>query len=98
MFIEALFAIIKTWKQLKCLLTDEWTKMWCIYTIEHYSVIKKEWNNAICSNKDATRDYHTKSTRRERQTPCDIPYMCTIKYGKKEPIYKSDLETKRPGL
>ena len=21
---------------------------------------KKEWNNAICSNMDATRDYHTK--------------------------------------
>ena len=30
------------WKQLKCPLTDEWIKkMWCIYTMEYYSVIKK---------------------------------------------------------
>ena len=28
--------------------------------IEYYSAIK-EWNNAICSNMDGPRDYHTKS-------------------------------------
>ena len=33
-------------------------KMWYIYTMEYYLAIKK--NNAICSNMDATRDYHTK--------------------------------------
>ena len=32
----------KTWKQLKCPLTDEWIKkMWYIYTMEYYSAIKK---------------------------------------------------------
>ena len=32
MFIAALFTIAKTWKQPKCLSTDEWIKkMWCIY-------------------------------------------------------------------
>ena len=42
MFIVALFAIAKTWKQLKCPLTDEWIKkMWYVYTMEYYSVIKK---------------------------------------------------------
>ena len=30
---------------------------------------KKEWNNAICSNMDATRDYHTNKSERERQIP-----------------------------
>ena len=40
--------------------TDEWMKkMWHIYTTEYYSAIKKERKNAICSNMDATRDYHT---------------------------------------
>ena len=40
-FITALFAIAKTWKQLKCPLTDEWIKMRYIYTVEHYTAIKK---------------------------------------------------------
>ena len=42
MFIAALFTIAKTWKKPKCPLTDEWMKkMWCIYTTEYYSAIKK---------------------------------------------------------
>ena len=41
MFTAALFTIVKTWKQLKCPSADEWIKMWCIYTMEYYSVIKK---------------------------------------------------------
>ena len=41
MFIAALFTIDKTWKQAKCPLTDEWIKMWYIYTMEYYSVIEK---------------------------------------------------------
>ena len=41
-FTAALVTIAKTWKQPKCPLTDEWIqKMWCIYTIEYYSAIKK---------------------------------------------------------
>ena len=41
-FIAALFTIARTWKQLKCLLTDEWIKMmWHVYTMEHYSAIKR---------------------------------------------------------
>ena len=42
MFIEALFTIAKTWKQLKCPWTEEWIKkMWYTYTMEYYSAIKK---------------------------------------------------------
>ena len=41
MFIAALFTIVKTWKQPKCPWTDEWIKMWYIYTMEYYSAIKK---------------------------------------------------------
>ena len=42
MFIAALFTTAKTWKQPKCPLTDELIKkMWCIYTMEYYSDIKK---------------------------------------------------------
>ena len=35
MFIAAQFTIVKTWKQLKCPLTDEWKKMWYIHTMEY---------------------------------------------------------------
>ena len=43
MFIAALFTIAKTWKQHKCLSTDEWIKkLWYISIMEYYSVIKKK--------------------------------------------------------
>ena len=39
MFLAALFTIARTWKQPKCPSTDEWIKMWHIYTMEYYSAI-----------------------------------------------------------
>ena len=42
MFIAALFTIAKTWKQHKCPSINELIKMWYIYTVEYFSVIKKE--------------------------------------------------------
>ena len=41
MFIAALFITARTWKQPRCPLTDEWIKLWYIYTVEYYSAIKK---------------------------------------------------------
>ena len=42
MFIAALFIIARTWKQPRCPSADEWIrKLWCIYTMEYYSAIKK---------------------------------------------------------
>ena len=41
-FIAAPFTIARTWKQLKCPLTDEWVKkMWHIYKMEYYSPMKR---------------------------------------------------------
>ena len=56
---------------------------------------KKEQNNAICSNMDATRDYHAKwsKSERERQISYDIAYTWNLKYGTNEPIYKTETDS-----
>jgi hypothetical protein len=42
MFIAALFTIAKLWKHSRCPTTDEQIKkMWYLYIVEFYSVIKK---------------------------------------------------------
>ena len=42
MFTAALFTTAKTWKQSKYSSTEEWIKkMWNVYTMQYYSVIKK---------------------------------------------------------
>jgi hypothetical protein len=41
MFTAALFTIAKLWKKPRYPTTDEWIKkLWYIYTMEHYSVIR----------------------------------------------------------
>ena len=69
--------------------------MWYIYTMEYCSATKIEWNNAICSNMDATRDYYTKwnMSERERQIPYDITYMWNLKYDTNEPFYKTETDS-----
>ena len=56
---------------------------------------KKRTNNVICSNMDATRDYHTKwsKSERERQIPYDITYMWNLKYNTNEPIFETEIES-----
>ena len=42
LFTAALFTIAGTWKQPRCLQTDEWIKKsWYIHTMEYYSAIKR---------------------------------------------------------
>ena len=65
MFITALFTIAKIQKQAKC--PSTWIKkIWCIYTMEYYSAIKKEWNFAICSNMDGLEGHYAKWNKSEK--------------------------------
>ena len=42
MSIAAMSMIAKLWKEPRCPSTDEWIKkMWSIYTMEYYSVVRK---------------------------------------------------------
>ena len=90
-FIAALFTIANIWKQPKCPLTDEWIKMWHIYTMQYYSALKKEWVNAICNNTNWPRNYHTKwsKSERERQISFYITYLWILKYDTNELTYKN---------
>jgi len=76
MFIATLFAMVKTWKQPKCPSRDECIKkMWYMYTMEHYSAIKKnmlfvaEWMELEILILSEV------SLERERQITCDITYI-----------------------
>ena len=82
-FISSPFTIAKTWKQPKYLSIEKWMKkVWYLYTMKHYSVIKK--NIAICSNMDWPRDNHTNWSKpeKERQIPYNVTCMWNLKYGK----------------
>ena len=78
MFIVALFTIATSWKQPKCPSTDEWIKkMWYIYTMEYYSVIKR---NEIGSFVETWLDLETfirseVKSEREKQY-CILTHIC----------------------
>jgi hypothetical protein len=41
-FIAVLFTPAMLWKQPRCPITDKWiNKLWCLYTMEFYSITKK---------------------------------------------------------
>ena len=41
-FIAVFCTVAKIWKQPRCASVGEWMKkLWCIYTVEYYSVVKK---------------------------------------------------------
>ena len=43
---------------------------------------------------DATRNYHTSEvSQKDRQIPYNIIYMCNLKYGTNEPIYKTETDS-----
>ena len=60
-FIAELVLIARTWKQLKYPSTEEWIKkIWCVYTVECYSAVKKNEIMPFFNNMGGPRDYHTK--------------------------------------
>ena len=80
MFIAALFAISKTWKQPKCPSTEEWIKkMWYIYAMEYYSAIKK---NEIMPFATTWMDLEivilSEVSQTEKEKYCMIYLICKI--------------------
>ena len=55
---------------------------------------KKLQNNAICSNMDGSRDFHTEWNKSdtERQISYDIPYMWNLKKGYKWTYLQTEVD------
>ena len=71
MFIETLFTIAKTWNQPKHPSTVAWIKkMWHIYMMEYYAVIKK-MSSCLCRDMDESGNYRLSKLTQEQknQTP-----------------------------
>ena len=71
--------------------------MWYIYTVEYYSAIKK-WNNAIYSNMDGPRDYHTKWSQSKTSIVWYRLYAESKKNDTNELIYKTEINSQRMKL
>ena len=65
--------------------------------MEYYSVIKKEWNNAICNNIHATRDSHTKWSQNEKGKYHMISLIWYLKYDTNECIYETEIDLQTCG-
>ena len=77
MFIAALLTIAKTWKQPKCISTEEWIgKMWYIYTMEYYSGIKNK--NKIMPFAATWMDLETVIRSEVSQTEKDKYHMISL--------------------
>ena len=97
MFIAALFAIVKTWKQPKCPLTDEWIKkMWYRCTVEYYSATKK---NKIMLFAETWMQLEILIlseviSQNEKDKYHLISCMWNLKYGtNEEPIHKTERDS-----
>ena len=52
----------------------------------------KKWNNATCSNMNATRDDHTKWSKSEGEMPHDVTHLWNRKYGTNEPTHETETD------
>lgn len=58
MFITTLFTLAKVWKQPKFPKPEDWiTKLWYIYAVEYYLVIKKDTIMQFCCCLERSGEY-----------------------------------------
>ena len=79
MFIAALFSIARSWKQPKCPSTDEWIKMWYIYTMEYYSAIKRNKNESFVETwMDLETVVQSEVSQKEKNKYRILTHVCGI--------------------
>ena len=79
MFTATLFTIPRTWKQPECPTTDEWIKMWYIYTMEYYSAIKRnEIGSFVEMWMDLQSVIQSEVSQKEKNKYCILTHVCGI--------------------
>ena len=95
MFIEALFTIARTWKQPRCPQTDEWIKKsWYIYTMEYYSVIKRNtFESVLMRWMNLEPIIQSEVSHKEKDKHCILMHIYRIqKNDTQEFIYRATVE------
>ena len=94
MFIAALFAIAKTWKQPKYPSTEEWIKkMWYIYTMEYYSAIKMNEIPVFLATWMDLEIIMLSEVSQMTPTSSAITYMWNLKKGQTELLCRTDADS-----
>ena len=79
LFIAALFTIARTRKQPRCLLTDEWIKLWYIYTMENYSGTKRNtFESVLMRWMNLEPIIQSDMTQKEKDKYNILTYICGI--------------------
>ena len=79
-FIAAAFTVARTWKQPKCLMTDEWIKkMWYIYAMEYYSAIKRNKTGLFADMwMDLESVIQSEVSQKKKNKYCILTHICGI--------------------
>ena len=96
MFIAALLIIVRTWKQPRCPSADEWIrKLWYIYTMEYYSVIKKNTFESVLMRWIKLEPIiQSKVIQKDKHQYSILTHIYGIlKDGNNNPICKTEKET-----
>ena len=79
LFIAALFTIARTWKQPRCPSTDEWIKLWHIFTRDYYSAIKrKAFESVLMSWMNLEPIIQSKVSQKEKDKYHILMHICRI--------------------
>ena len=80
MFIVVLCTIARTWKQPRCPLTDESIKkVWDIYTMEYYSVIKRNaFESVLMRWMNLEPIIQSEVSRKEKDKNCKLTHIYGI--------------------
>ena len=94
-FIAALFTIARTWKQPRCPSMNEWIKkLWCLYTMEYYSAIKKNaFESVLMRQMNLEPIIQSEVSQKEKDKYCILMHIYGIqKNNTEEFIYVATME------